>query len=158
MSARLCLFLTFTGCVELDRPADSGTAASDYTGWERYQLGSSPGELNCDLYWTVSGSPALISCPECVFAFDLSFSMDDSQSSNDGICFQAQDSFSETYVLIEEAGEYSVGTWSNGTISVFASAEFDDLTGQFWYGIGNTGYVYGSYYYTQYTSGYGLLQ
>ena len=154
MSIRL-LPLLLLGCIE--RPADSGTlTASDYTGWQRYQLGSGPDALNCDLQWNVTGTPAQILCPECVFAFDLSFAIDDS-SSNDGTC-QDPDTFSQTYVLIDESGQYSVGTWSSGKISVFAEAEFDDLTGQFSYTTGNSGFAYSAYYYTQYTSGYGLIQ
>jgi hypothetical protein len=154
----LPLMVLLIGCIELDRTTDSGAAASDYTGWERYQLGSGPGALNCDLLWTVTGSPSLISCTECVFAFDLSFIRDEAQSSDDGTCYMAQETFAETYVLIEEGGEYSVGTWSGGDISVFAGADFDDATGKFWYSTGNTGYAYSAYYYTQYTSGYGLIQ
>ncbi|MFT5685796.1 MAG: hypothetical protein ACI8RZ_006750, partial [Myxococcota bacterium] len=115
--------LLLTGCIELDRPLDSGAAFSDYTGWERYLFGSGPGELNCDLYWTATGSPSLVACPECVFTFDLLFVQDSAQSKHDGTCHMAQESFSETYVLIEEAGEYSVGTWNSGVVSVFASAD-----------------------------------
>ena len=61
-------------------------------------------------------------------------------------------------MIVEELGEYSVGTWSNGEIYVFAPADFDDSTGKFSYSTGNIGYTYGAYYYTQYTSGYGLIQ
>lgn len=157
MTARL-LPLLLSGCIEIDRSPDISTSASEYAGWERYQFGSKPGTLSCDLYWTVSGTPATVLCPACVFAFDLDFSLDAAQSTNDGSCFQEQEAFSLTYVLVQESGEYSLGTWSDGKISVFSPAEFDDDAGKFWYGTGNIGYTYGSYYDTQYTSGYGLIQ
>ena len=155
--SRLPLVLLI-GCIELERPDDSGTTGDGYTGWERYQFGENPGALNCDLYWNVQGAATQISCPECVFAYDLSFTMDDSRSTDDGNCFQAQEQFTRTYVLVQEAGEYSVGTYSAGSVTVFAPAEFDASSGKFWYSTGNTGYSYGAYYYTQYTSGYGLIQ
>ena len=157
MIARL-LPLLLTGCIEIERPTETSTSTSEYTGWERYQFGSKPGALSCDLYWTVRGAPASIPCPECIFAFDLDFSLDTTQSSDDGSCFLEQESFALTYVLVSEQGSYSVGTWSYGEISVLAPADFDDATGKFWYATGNIGYTYGSYYYTQYTSGYGLIE
>ena len=157
MHARLIPIL-LTGCIELERPTDTGTSSSAYSGWERYQFGNKPGALSCDLYWTVSGSSAIVPCPECVFAFDLDFVLEPEQSTDDGSCFLKQENHSLTYVIIEELGEYSVGTWSNGELYIFAPAELDEATGTFSYASGNIGYAYGSYYYTQYTSGYGLIQ
>jgi hypothetical protein len=157
MYARL-IPLILTGCIEIERPTESSTPTSAYSGWERYQFGSKPGATNCDLYWTVSGTPATVVCPDCIFAFDLDFSLDSTRSTDDGTCFQEQANYALTYVLIGGSGEYSVGTWSDGEVSVFAPATLEDATGKFWYATGNIGYTYGSYYYTQYTSGYGLIQ
>ena len=157
MHARL-IPLLLTGCLEIERPTDTSTSSSAYTGWERYQFGNKPGALSCDLYWAVSGSSKVVACPECIYAFDLDFILDTDQSTDDGSCFLEQERTALTYVIVEELGEYSVGTWSNGEIYVFAPADLDDSTGKFSYSTGNIGYTYGAYYYTQYTSGYGLIQ
>ncbi len=142
------------------RPSDTATSPQTYTGWERLEFGYDASSTNCDLLWDAAGTEATILCPECLFAFDLTFQKNEAQSSNDGTCYDAVDSFTATYVLVrsEDNIGYQVGYWSDDEVSVFGDADYDSITGRFTYTSGNASYTYGAYYYTQYITGYGLIQ
>ena len=149
----IAALLSLGGCGIIERPDDTGAAASAYAGEERYRFAYSPGPLNCDLRWSVTGTPSTTTCPTCVFAFDVTGTFDAGASDDDGSCFSDSVSFSDTYVLIEEAGVYQLATVQGGQVLPFAEATYDPASGSFTYWYGNLGYSYNGYYYTQYTSG-----
>ncbi|MFT4976046.1 MAG: hypothetical protein ACI8S6_001941 [Myxococcota bacterium] len=154
------LLAALCGCGIIERP-DTDLSSGDYTayaGAETYTFASGPGAVNCELYWSAAGSPAATSCPTCVFAFDVAFTFDGDRSIDDGTCGTQQLDFSATYVLLDEADGYRLGTWTNGAITIFAEATFD-ASGQLSYTGLTDAYAYGyGYYYTQLTAGYASVQ
>jgi len=152
--------LLASGCGIIDRP--DTVAAGDYTayaGYETFKLGVSAGELNCDLHWDTVGTPALSTCPDCVFVFDVQFTFSDTQSTDDGTCGPQQVDFSGTYALVADASGYSVATWDGTSTAVFGSATFDPDSGEFTYRSQSDSYAYGyGYYDTRYTAGYASVQ
>lgn len=131
-----------------------------WTGWQRYRFGNGAtvDDLNCDVYWTVQGVSTNASCMDCAFAFDLSLTIDEDQSFNDGTCLDMTD-MDLTYGYVDDWNGQGpmLGTVRTGEFYPAAAATWDEDAGTIVYVQGNLGYDAGAYYYVDYFEGYGLI-
>jgi hypothetical protein len=148
--------LALLSCGIIDPLDTTGDAEyQSYTGSERFIMERSAGSTDCALYWSAEGSPATIACPTCTFAFDIDFTLDPTQSTDDGSCLAMQRDFSATYVLIGD----EIGIWDGGTINLFGAAQLDPAAGRFTYASDSSPYTsYAGYYDTWQTTGTATVQ
>jgi hypothetical protein len=138
---------------EADAPSDDYTSFEGEE-WFQYNLGDA-GDLNCQARWELSGtpiSPMDSSCENCVFMFDVSYTLDESSSFDDGTC-GLDDKMYGIYGYSSSFDGYD-GSWVfgyYGTYYWWGYGEFDGV--QFTYNYGSIDAPSGDVYYTYYQYG-----
>ena len=74
-------------------PGPDGHDYTTYTGRTRFQWAwdADPDARACDLYWDTTGVPSENTCPDCVWAFDLSLTYYEASSVAQGDCLEGVD-------------------------------------------------------------------
>ena len=161
-------------CDELDNDCDGDvdeddvcdeTASGDwtaYTGTETfdYSTGGAFGDRNCELVWTMSGTPSsALGCTDCEFVFDIEAKYRRPLSTDDGSCTAMAIDRSFSYGYVEDY--YGYGSYLMyyspiyGSFSAVTSATFDDSTGEleYSYGYEDMEYYGSGIYYTYHLAG-----
>ena len=153
---------------DADADADADVSYTSWSGYETfaYDFSTSPGNRECDMIWNLTGTPAAVGCPDCLFTFDLTFTYDKTNSVSTKSCSSLATDLAYTYGYVEDYyGSPTVMFAFNydGTTYwyAFADAEFDPSADTLKYTTGGyvdyayssyyTGYV--TYYYTAYSTG-----
>lgn len=152
---------------------DDTAAENPYTSYEgkeffEYGYGPGAGFRNCSLEWDASGTPVSTLCEGCEFVFDVTLTYNADNSTDDGTCASLATDSTWTYAYTSDYagyGPYALFYSSTyGAYYPFASASFDESTGEFAYVYGIKDYPYDyngqypGYYYTLYLSGYATVQ
>lgn len=163
-----------------DGEDSDGNADTDavvrYTAWngvEMYEYARSDvaGALECEMIWSVTGTPSTLECPDCLFAFDVTLAYDAANSTATDDCAHLAMELTFSYGFIEDYYGYGypaiaigVADGETGYWRAWGSANLDTKNDTLRYGGGvidsaysgyYTGYV--TYYYTQYYRGEALL-
>ena len=161
-------------CDGVDSTSGSPTS---YQGNETYEFASAqpfPGGRNCNMQFTITGTPSAVSCPTCTYVFDMSISMDSSSIYNSTFthCDTLSNSMVVSYGFVSNyngTGEqalllYENGSWVpfaiNNTVN-FGSVDTVNFNGStFNYSVGYMDYYgnsyYGSGYHTNHWTGTGV--
>ena len=154
---------------------------SSFVGTESYQVTetgqSAAGVVPCDITWDLTTNTVLSPCTDCMFAFQLDFTYDASNSTvdpNGTDCPSYAVDFGYDYGLVEDydgAGNSAImtkqtgsNTWqlwfTNGDLVVNngTPAVVDFSNGQFNYSIGYQDYAYQGSYFTNWAEGSATVQ
>lgn len=137
-----------------------------YVGRERFDFGSAmpeEGATNCHLEWDLSGvalDPISDSCDDCVFIFEMTYTIDSTATSDDGTCeyYGLVDNKTGYYGYSSSFGDYGQA-WVFSYYGVYYWWGYAELLDdQFSYQYGYIDYPYGAGYYTYYQYGVGVVE
>lgn len=152
----------------------SSSGGGNYTGWENFKMalaGWSPGSYDCNMNFTLSGTPSSVSCSNCTYTFDMTITYSASGSVASSDCSTLTQTMVVPYGFVNNyngTGQqalllYDTGSWvvfaENGNVSYnmvdtvsFTSSQFSYSMGYLDYYAYSTTYGYG-YFTNRWTGG-----
>ena len=137
--------LSCQGFGTLEDTGDSWQGAT-WTGTHQLLLGENQSAIYCDVQWTTQGTAAETGCTGCDFVFDLSFTLEDTSTSNGTCDFRMVDERHQL-AYAESFQTYGASVGEVGTDGQFQRLGTASLSGEtFTYSYDTLFDSYGGYY------------